>query len=165
MCDDTKRVETLWGRSGYWGWVLSTSHCCRLGIVMLQNLTQTLNWDAAVATRSIAAWEMRGEGTLPCRRTFWCSEEVSREEWLMEGAFIVMLQGLRGAIMNNTGNSGFVRQLFHRVDPWETLFWLRRGQAPPLCHQEGSITGESIRTPVIVVAGDEYDVIMVMLSQ
>ena len=40
----------------------------------------------------------------------------------------------------------------------------RHVQAPPPCRGEGSITGESIRAPVIIVAGDEYDVIMMMLS-
>jgi len=40
--------------------------------------------------------------------------------------FMVMPQGLRGAVINNTGNNG-PRQLFRVVDPWETRFWLRHG--------------------------------------
>ena len=86
---------------------------------------------------------------------------------LVEGrGFMVIPQWLQGAVMNNTGNNG-PRQLFRVVDPWETCVWLRHGTCEhplPPCRCEGSITGESTRAPVIIVAGDEYDVIMIMLS-
>ena len=80
----SKRVETIEeyrGMGGGFG-----PQAAAVGSLILQNLAQTMNWDAAVATRSIAAREMRGEGTLPCHRTFRRCEEVPSQDRLMEGA-------------------------------------------------------------------------------
>ena len=84
VCDDTKRVETIGegpGMGGGFG-----PRAAAVGSVILKNLVQSMNWDAAVATRSIAAQEMRGEGTLPCHRTFRRWEEVSSQDRLREEA-------------------------------------------------------------------------------
>jgi len=152
------------GEVRVWGWVWSTSRCYRKGDIAKLGINDELGCRGGHAVYRCTGDE-RGRYTAVSPDVLALGGGVKPRAVDRRG-FMVMPQGLRGAVMNNTGNNG-LRQLFQLVDPGKPTSGYVTGRAsvPPLCRCEGSITGESIRTPVIIDKRNEYDVIMVMLSQ
>ena len=124
VCDDTKRVETIGegrGMGGGFG-----PQAAAVGSVNVAKLGAN---DELGCCGGHAVYRCTGDER---GRYTAVSPDVSAlgggaKPRAVDGrGFMVMPQGLRGAVMNNTGNNG-PRQLFRVVDPWETRFWLRHG--------------------------------------